>query len=112
MDRIKYLEDSILKTYNTYKASFKNSNSPIKHLIVVDKESKNYMLLWTGFERRKHVHILLFHAAIQNEKVWIHKDKSEAGLSDLLIQEGLQEKDIVLAYFSPAYREFTDFAVA
>lgn len=55
---------------------------------------------------------IAFHAHIQNEKIYMLQYRTEVGIADWLVEEGIDKQDIVLAYFSPSHRRFLDFAEA
>ncbi|MEM9885277.1 MAG: element excision factor XisI family protein [Bacteroidota bacterium] len=110
MDQIERLEEIVLEVLHEFMAAWQY-DTPAPYHLVVDKEVKRYVLFEMGFEKRKFYHITLFHLAINNNKIWIYEDKSEQGLADLLLSKDVQSDEIILGYFSEAYRTFTDFAV-
>ncbi len=40
-----------------------------------------------------------------DKKVWIHQDNTDLIIADMLIEKGIQEKDIILAFHAPMMRE-------
>ncbi|NJL76343.1 MAG: XisI protein [Saprospiraceae bacterium] len=110
MDKITQMEQIIAKIAEQYMASRKDKG--ITFHFIQDNSKKLYALFEMGFEGRIFFHACIFHVALQNEKVWIYQDTSAEGMAELLLQNGINEKEIVLGYFSPTYREVTDFAVA
>lgn len=109
MDKVNKLENAIITALNTYLEKWKNPQPSPYHL-VIDKENKRYVLFEMGFEDRIFYHFPVFHLAINNDKIWIFEDKSEEGLADLLQAQGVSQDDIVLGYFSEAYRAIADLA--
>jgi XisI protein len=47
---------------------------------------------------------------IINDKIWIQNDNLEYSVAERLVDRGIAKKDIVLAYFSPSHRAFTEYA--
>jgi len=45
-----------------------------------------------------------------NDKIYIEEDLSEDGIANELIENGVSQKDIVLAFQQPELRQFTEFA--
>ena len=45
------------------------------------------------------------------DTIWIQRYNTETGIANLLTEKGIPQKEIVLAYYPPAHRELTDFAV-
>lgn len=83
-------------------------------LILADEGTSGYYLLTLrlGWKGRKRVFRLIFHLDIIEDKIWIQEDRTEIGIANLLTERGIPHDRIVLAYFSPAHRQLTDFAVA
>lgn len=46
------------------------------------------------------------------KKYWIQNDGTEVGIANVLVERGVPQQDIVLAYHAPYLRKFTDFAVS
>ncbi|MEK0185831.1 element excision factor XisI family protein [Microcoleus anatoxicus] len=44
-------------------------------------------------------------------KIWIQRDRTEAGIGNELVAAGAPKEDIVLAFKAPYVRQFTEFAV-
>lgn len=78
---------------------------------IFDVERDHYQLMYTGWENDRRVFGPLLHIDIQNGKVWIQWNDTEANVADDLMALGVQRQDIVLG-FQPLYMwQFTDFAV-
>ncbi|MGK7943847.1 MAG: element excision factor XisI family protein, partial [Microcystaceae cyanobacterium] len=43
---------------------------------------------------------------------WIEEDWTEEGIATELVREGVPKEDIVLAFYDPDARKFTEFASA
>lgn len=90
----------------------KYANSPLEKNPVFDNERDRYLLMVTGFEGIKRHDYALIDVEIRNGKFWIHYDGLEDGVATYLLEKGVPKSDIVLAFYSPEKRKFTDFAVA
>lgn len=111
MDKLeKYREiiTSIVKKH----AQFKPSHGQIETISVCDKESDNYFLIDTGWNKTGRVHAIVFHLRIVNEKIWIEWDGTERGITEELLNLGVDKDDIILGFIRPEYRQFTDFSIA
>ena len=51
------------------------------------------------------------HVDIQNDKIWIQRDGTEAVIADEFLKLAVPSEDIVLAFHSPFRQQFTGFAV-
>ncbi|MEM1326727.1 MAG: element excision factor XisI family protein [Bacteroidota bacterium] len=112
MDKVNQLHQVILRLLEEYTASHSQDDDCSPYHLVVDEGAKRYVLFEMGFHQRSFYHITLFHLTIQDDKIWIFEDKSEDRLTELLLDKGVSSGEIVLGYFSEAYRAFTDFAMA
>ena len=79
---------------------------------VSDDKNHHYQFLWLGWKGDKQIFNVAFHIDILNDKIWIQRDNTETGIANLLTEKGIPQKEIVLAYYPPAHRELTDFAVS
>jgi hypothetical protein len=51
---------------------------------------------------------LPFHRCFWSIKIWIQSDGTEIGVANELVEAGVPQQDIVLAFKSPFKRQFTD----
>ena len=62
---------------------------------VCDKESGQFLIIMTGWEKQTWTDTILFHARLLNDKIVIEDDNFEQGLTNALIQAGIPPEDIV-----------------
>lgn len=55
---------------------------------------------------------MLVHLRIRNGKIWVEADNTNAQIVQRLLDSGISKGEIVLAFYSPQKRPFTEFAVA
>jgi|GEM_PF-2928931 len=108
-DKINELEKAIFTVLNIYTEKWQNA-APSPYHLVVDTARKRYVLFEMGFEGRIFYHFPVFHVAIENEQIWMFEDKSEEGIGALLQEQGVSAADIVLGYYSEAYRAVANIA--
>ncbi len=84
----------------------------LRMIPVFDRNSDNYLLIVTGWEAGKRNHYALIHVEIRDGKFWIHSDGLEEGVASYLTEKGVPQEHIVLAFYSPEKRKYTDFALA
>jgi predicted RNase H-like HicB family nuclease len=71
---------------------------------VIDEEHDLFLLVktgWAGHRRERGTTLFL---RLQDGKVWVEEDWTEEGISKELVQAGIAEEDIVLAFQSPEPR--------
>ena len=113
MDRIAEYRTLIKKIFSQ-QAEFWNENSTRKSEteLLLDERHDNYMIYNVGWTSDKRVHDVFAYVRLRDNKFWIEDDWTEEGIASKLLQEGIPNQDIVLAFNPPDVRQFTDFAVA
>jgi hypothetical protein len=80
-------------------------------LLSFDEERDQYLWLQVGWEPRR-VHGTTLHLRLKSDKIWIEQDWTENGIATNLLEAGVPNEDIVLAFHHPETRTFTEFVVA
>ncbi len=81
-------------------------------LVVVSRDRNHFILMREGWENSRRVHGCVVHAEIRNDKIWIHYDGIEDGITEELVTAGVPKDHIVLAFHPPQVREHTGYALA
>lgn len=84
----------------------------LRTLMAFDRTHGQFLLLDEGWAGYKRIHQIWAHIELRGEKVWMHEDGTEVGIANLLVEAGVPNQSIVLAFHAPAMRSATDFAVA
>lgn len=79
--------------------------------LLFDTEREHYQVVHLGWEGQKMVYGCVIHVDIKDGKIWIQRDRTEAGIGNELVAAGVPKEDIVLAFKAPYVRQFTEFAV-
>jgi XisI protein len=89
--------------------------SPQEHRItstvIVSEDRNHFMVINEGWEGKRRIHSLVFHAEIRGGKLWIHHDGIDRGITEDLVAAGIPKDAIVLAFHSPEIRPHTGYAV-
>lgn len=110
MDKIaKYRQyiEKIIKEYSQYKPKY----GDIEVQTILDRERDHYQLLNVGWDGNERIRGCVFQIDIKNDKIWIQHDGTEIGIANELVESGIPKEDIVLAYFKPSRRKYTDFGI-
>jgi hypothetical protein len=70
------------------------------------------LLMQEGWHGKQRFHGAIVHAEIREDKIWIHYDGIEDGITDELVALGIPKANIVLAFHPPYVRSDTGYAVA
>ena len=61
---------------------------------VCDRDSGNFLILATGWDKKVWIDTILFHAHLVEDNITIEEDNFEEGLTSMLIEKGIDAKNI------------------
>jgi hypothetical protein len=61
---------------------------------VCDRDSGNFLILATGWDKKDWINTILFHAHLIEKDITIEEDNFEEGLTSMLIDAGIDAKNI------------------
>jgi hypothetical protein len=81
---------------NTLKEATKNQPrlQAIRLYPVCDRDSGNFLILATGWDKKDWINTILFHAHLIERDITIEEDNFEEGLTSMLIDAGIDAKNI------------------
>jgi XisI protein len=97
MDKINQYRQ-IVKQVVTYYSRLKPSHGNIRLDSVFDEAQDRYGLMQVGWDRGKRVKGNLIYVTLSGEKVIVEYDGMESGITQDLIDKGIPEEDIILAF--------------
>jgi XisI protein len=97
MDKINQYRQ-IVKQVVTYYSRLKPSYGNIRLDSVFDEAQDRYGLMQVGWDRGKRVKGNLIYVTLSGEKVIVEYDGMESGITQDLIDKGIPEEDIILAF--------------
>jgi hypothetical protein len=106
-DRWRETLEAILRVY----IEVLNLDAAIAVYLVISQDRNHYMLMHEGWQGDRRFHGPIVHAEIRHEKIWIHYDGTEAGITDELVMAGVPKDHIVLAFQPPYARQHTGYAI-
>ncbi|BDA67098.1 XisI protein [Rivularia sp. IAM M-261] len=84
----------------------------VETLLSFDEERDQYLWFQVGWTPKERVRGITIHVRIKNNKIWVEEDWTDEGIANALIEAGVPQTDIVLAFHPPELRANTNFAVA
>jgi hypothetical protein len=84
----------------------------ITSTVIVSEDRNHFLVLNEGWEGKRRIHSLVFHAEFREGKLWIHHDGIDHGITEELVAAGIPKDQIVLAFHPPHVRQYTGYAVA
>jgi len=100
-----YIKDLIKK--HSYKSAYGN----VEIQNIFDTENEHYQLVHAGWFNDVREYGCIIHVDIKDGKIWIQQDGTESGVADELVEAGVPNEDIVLAYQPPYKRAYSGFAI-
>ncbi|WP_055075776.1 XisI protein [Pseudanabaena sp. 'Roaring Creek'] len=97
MDTIKSYQAVIKQVISEY-AKLRPSHGNIHLEPIFDDVNSRYALMQFGWDRERRVRGNLIYVSIKDGKVLIEYDGIEGGITQDLIQRGIPERDVVLAF--------------
>jgi XisI protein len=110
MDRIDQYRDILHQSLSEH-ALLMSKPDRITSTVIVSEDRKHFMVINEGWEGKRRIHSLVFHAEIRDGKLWIHHDGIDRGITEDLVAAGIPKDYIVLAFHSPEIRTHTGYAV-
>ena len=111
MDSLKKYREKIKSILTDY-ISIPYSRGDIESKLIVSNDENNYLVMTSGWQNKKRVHGCIIHLEIINGKIWIHRDGTEYGIANELVDAGISRDKIVLGFHPANIRQYTDFAVS
>lgn len=97
MDTITTYREIIKQVISDY-AKLRPSHGKIRLDVIFDEIRDRYALMQVGWDRGRRVRGNLIYVVIENGKVIIEYDGMESGITQDLVNKGIPEHDIVLAF--------------
>jgi hypothetical protein len=82
----------------------------IETLPVLDGDHGRYLILRSGWHDKERIQHVLVFIRLVGGKVWVEEDWTDFDFVGRLLDEGIPQEDIVLAFHHPAMRPLTEFA--
>ncbi len=111
MERVDRWRENLKEILQRY-ADIPNRYKDVSSYLLVSDDLNHYMLMQEGWHQKQRFHGAVVHAEIRTDKVWIHYDGIEDGITDELVALGVPKANIVLAFYPPYVRPDTGYAIA
>lgn len=111
MEKILKYQHIIMDLLEAYAQDWSNERQ-IDFNVVFDTVRHHYLLICIGWVGDDYTHHVPIHISIKQGKVWLQKNMTEEYVAEALVAKGIPKSDIVLGLQPPAYRAFTEYAVA
>lgn len=111
MERLNFYQNCVRELVKRHSESETAENS-IQSQVVIDTENNHYQVLDIGWKGMKRIYHCFIHLDIQDGKIWIQRNMTEADLAQELLDMGVAKDDIILGLHPPYKRPYTGYGVA
>jgi XisI protein len=111
MERVAHYRRVLCQLINE-EALHRPATGEIEVIPVCDERHDQYQVLYMGWDRGSRVFTVLCHLRLREGKIWIERDGTAEGLALQLLEAGIPEEHIVLAFHPSWKRSCTAFALA
>jgi hypothetical protein len=112
VDKIAIYQEAIKGVLREFVSYVSGAPSASDTMVVSDDHQHVYAVFDLGWEGKRRVCMMPALMRIVDEKVWIEADNTDYVFVDHLLEAGIPQSDIVLAFHHPEMRKYTGFAVA
>jgi hypothetical protein len=113
MDRMKEYRELVKRLLGEYAELSEQQSEPgVETVLILDDEHGNYLWMRLGWAKERRVFDITLYVRVCEGKIWIEQDWTEEGIATDLLNAGVPNQDIVLAFHPPDMRAYTEFAVA
>jgi undecaprenyl pyrophosphate synthase len=113
MDQIKQFQTAIKKVLQEYLRRFSTAkDKAIETLLSTDDQHGVYMVIKNGWRGKDRIQNILIFIRVVNEKIWVEEDWTDFDVVGRLMEAGIPQDKIVLAFHHPDMRPLTEFATA
>ena len=113
MGKLIFHREAVKKVLEKHKEIVSRAaQTEIENLFVFDESSDNYTWLRFGWTTNGRLESITAFIRLINDKIYIEEDLTENGIANDLIEYGVFQKDIVLAFQQPEVRKYTEFALS
>lgn len=113
MDPMKHYQKIIKNVLQEYLHRFSSSkDQTVDTLFSTDDQHGVYIILKNGWQGKDRIQNILIFIRLVNEKVWVEEDWTDFDVVGRLMEAGVPQENIVLAFHHPTMRPLTEFATA
>lgn len=110
MDKVTKHKEIVKAAIMKY-ADMMQFKEPIEKQVIFDDERGHYLLMKVGWRNSTPVYGTTFHIDVHPDgKVWVQRDNTDVIIVDDLLENGIPQSEIILAFHSPFMRSQTEFA--
>ncbi|MGI8467031.1 MAG: element excision factor XisI family protein [Pyrinomonadaceae bacterium] len=93
-------------------AKFQPANGQITTHAICDPANGDYMVVDSGWnEKGRRIYDVVLHFRLQNDKIYVERDNTDAEIVRELLEAGIDSNSIVLAFNALPFQRLDDLAM-
>lgn len=114
MDKLAYYKTVTKEMLEEYLARHEASrhDTDVQTLLITDDEHGHYMILKCGWHGKDRVQHILIYIRLVGGKIWVEEDWTDYEVVERLLESGIPQEDVVLAFHHPLLRPHAEFAAS
>jgi hypothetical protein len=111
MDELSKYQTIIKELLKDYMEQHQTSShdSEVETLLVTDDEHGQYLVIKNGWQGKDRVQLIPIFLRLVDGKIWVEEDWTDYEVVDRLLEAGIPQEQIVLAFHHPSMRQFSEF---
>ncbi|MEQ8538651.1 MAG: XisI protein [Coleofasciculus sp. D1-CHI-01] len=107
LDQYREIVQKLLQDY----AAFSRNDQEVETELIFDTTRDHYQLVHIGWQGERRIYGCILHLNIKDGKIWLQHNGTENDIAAELVEMGIPKSDIVIGFYSPFKRQFTEYAV-
>lgn len=104
---------AILQEELEYHTKGRIANAPeLQHYLVINKEETDFLVLLMGWYKRRFRHNVMYHLQLKDQKVHIYCINTDVDIAANLVEAGIPQSDIIIAFRPEYLQEKSDYSAA
>ncbi len=110
MDKLAHYQELIEKKLLEIQAMLAQDED-CEALLCIDRQRGQYILMSDGwYKGNRHYHPIVHLEIRPDGEVWLRADNTDLAVGNSLIEQGIEKRDLVPAFYSPTMREYAQKA--
>lgn len=110
MDNLAQYRSLVMEILRNHARLTDQSEKGVESHTIFDTEHDRYMMFRVGWHEHDRVHTPFLYICFKNNKIWIEEDWTEDGIATDMLRAKIPKESIVLAFYPPKKRAYTEFA--
>ncbi len=101
---------NLLQSYLDERQRPETDDVAVKTLLLTDDEHGLYLIMKNGWQHKDRVQHILIFIRLHDDKIWVEEDWTDYEVVERLLEAGVPQTDIVLAFHHPMLRSMAELA--